>query len=126
MPEITVGKALTVPVLRLDPGVENFIHILEKIRDGREVLTESGSPRMNPARVLRVIDLSDCVTKDIVCPVVLAGILETDVVDYVGKDLRIVKHPPEPPKKYSKFTVEEISLKYDTKAGEVDPRPKQG
>jgi hypothetical protein len=114
-------RSLTLPLLRLMPGITVFIQPTAPFKLGQRNIKEGngedGKPVMGPPTLLEVIEYdedgqSDGELKQIVCNKVFVDTLNREYPDddYVDKILAVMRHPsdPERRKNYSTFTIEEV------------------
>lgn len=105
-------KAVTRPTLKKVDGEAVVITIDGKIFTGSDVKASKGEAKMEPARIVNVIDhLDNNKEKQMIVNAVLESILSENYEKdtYVGKAFEIIQYQPEG-KRYKNYEVTEVQV----------------
>lgn len=121
MEDYKVVKAVTLPFLKMVCEQQYFVTIKSEIFKSKGMMDKAGAAKgskaekMEPADVVRVIDLEDpkAGEKEMIVNSVLKSTLDENYPAnaYVGKSFLLVKHNKTEGKAYHRFTVTEIAPK---------------
>ena len=105
-------KDVTVPVLKLMPGIACYIQPTKAMYVGKEIKAAAGSKPMEPATLLECIDLSTDNAGIVIVGTALKGIINDSYPDgtYIGKMFELINHGKRGDKKYNSYSLTEVEL----------------
>jgi len=88
-----VIKQVTMPNLKLEPGVPVYVKVTDPIYDGKERKAKEGEEQQKPPKIINVINLETGEANTLVCGAVVVSELDENYEgnSYVGKCFMIEK-----------------------------------
>jgi hypothetical protein len=108
--EVKKVKAVTLPLLKQQDDAPLYILVNSKIEEGKEIKQKKGETVMEPAKIMKVVDLTTGQECEIIANTVLRSTFEENYPDdgFVGKAFEIIRHAKSNGKRYHTYSVTEI------------------
>lgn len=108
--KLDVVQNVTLPLLKQEDEKPIYFAVQSKIFQGKEVAQKKGETVMEPADLMRIVDLTDGEEKEIIANSVLKSTLTENYEgeSYVGKAFRVIRHAKAQGKRYHTYSIAEI------------------
>ena len=103
-------KSVTLPLLKQADDVPYYIAVQTAITKGKEIKQKKGETIMEPAQIMRVVNLETGQECEMIANSVLQSTFEENYPGqkYVGKAFEVIRHAKQQGKRYHTYSVSEI------------------
>lgn len=108
--KLAVVRNVTLPLLKQTDDQPYYIAIVSGIVQGKAVAQKKGETVMEPAKIMRVVNLQTGQECEMIANSVMQSTFEENYPDqsYVGKAFVVIRHAKQAGKRYHTYTVTEI------------------